>query len=427
MKKFFIFFASVLFFFSCNTNVLFPDPESRQDGSMRLVLGSADSTARAVTEGIKVIDLAAAQFLRVRFIVADSVTERSFGNGLVLDQEVLKVFNVKSGFYDRVEVDIVTKTCTFTAVANGVMLSAARSNILTASIEKTTPHLLVQVGTNKIYAFPDFETPDLCYEIVFEPPSFKNVFVDKWGGLYHVAGNPPLLASTSTTENRKRIPFHGQGNYTFDIGSNTICTVNTTPGITDPIVTVQKLSWENTLVSAQKYQCPDMVQNFLPRVVGDECFVPMVLSMQTPRYYIQKYKMNAANGTLTEIVRSADLPVLYLSSRENGMFYADGEIFFFDKKSPATNSPAIYVLDARTLREKDRITCTEDILNIAMLGKRNNKVYFAVEVSIPGGTSQGIRVYENGRFSAVNTAPLLNAIQKTAGVPTLPRIYYSFN
>lgn len=408
MKKFFIFFASVLFFFSCNTNVLFPDPESRQDGSMRLVLGSADSTARAVTEGIKVIDLAAAKFLRVRFIVADSVTERSFGNGLVLDQEVLKVFNVKSGFYDRVEVDIVTETCTFTAVANGVMLSAARSNILTASIEKTTPHLLVQAD-NKIYAFPDFETPDLCYKIEnFEPPKFKNVFVDKWGGLYYVA-DQLLCADTSTTENREQIQFNSQGDNTFDIRSNTICTVEPqTAGSTTPTVTVQKLSWENTLVSAQHYPCPKMAWQLLPRVVGDECFVLMALDTQNPPCYIQKYKMNAANGTLTEIAHSDELPVPpYMTD----MFYADGEIFFFD-----TNLSEIYVLDARTLRQKAHITCTEAISTIAMLGKRNDKVYFAVEVYLSGGgTSQGIRVYENGRFSAVNTAPLLNAMKKAAG------------
>lgn len=74
------------------------------------------------------------------------------------------VVNISSGKYSHVEVDIMDKLVTFTAVARGLTLSAAADNPIRAEIEKTTPHLLVQdAGNNRIYAFHDFANPSLCF------------------------------------------------------------------------------------------------------------------------------------------------------------------------------------------------------------------------------------------------------------------------
>ena len=130
MKKLLSLFFPFFVFFSCNMDISVPDVSQMNGGNVRLVLGGLQ---RSVTDGKKMAELSKADYVRVRFVIDGTEIVRHKGKGLDISGEMLTVSDIKSGFYESIEVDIMDKLCTYTAVAKSVTLSATAPNALNAA------------------------------------------------------------------------------------------------------------------------------------------------------------------------------------------------------------------------------------------------------------------------------------------------------
>lgn len=443
MKKLLSLFFPFFVFFSCNMDISVPDVSQMNGGNVRLVLGSSQ---RSVTDGKKMAELSKADYVRVRFVIDGSEIVRHKGKGLDISGEMLTVSDIKSGFYESIEVDIMDKLCTYTAVAKSVTLSATAPNALNASIEKVTPHILVKAGTGGdtvFFAFPDIA--DLSLGFHFKPTSlshnfqFANSYFDKWGCMFY--RNNPGAATTfaqlkgdfysrtiqrNISSNDSDIST-SNGLY-LDRSKNLLYSVKTSSSGGNPKLKSWDIEWDeiddtgeieiedfNNANLSCKQICVDNGEVYA--IMCETTAIPPASAPNTIK--LMKFTINGDKARLSGTQKLGEVSV---SSNHSMLDIADGKIFAFietnDAESGAIPTPSsfkIFVLNAKNLKVIDQVKLDTQSATIQkMLGVRESKVYFGV---FGGGGSTavsyvGVYDIEKKSFSKVDSKALVAAMQK---------------
>lgn len=447
MKKLLSLFLPFFVFFSCNMDISVPDVSQMNGGNVRLVLGSSQ---RSVTDGKKMAELSKADYVRVRFVIDGTEIVRHKGNGLDISGEMLTVSDIKSGFYESIEVDIMDKLCTYTAVAKSVTLSATAPNALNASIEKVTPHILVKatIGTDTaFFAFPDIADLSLGFLINSTPtitiPSFniQYSYFDKWGCMFY-RNNP----GAATTFAQLKGDFYSR-TIQRNISSND-SDISTSNGLyldrsknllhhmdIDTVNNKTKLkSWKikwdeidntdaieiedfNNANLSCKQICVDNGDVYA--IMSETTATPAASAPNTIK--LMKFTIN---GDKAKLERTQKLGEVSVSSNHSVLDIADGKIFAFIETNDEEggvgsvlpqSSFKIFVLNAKNLKVIDQVKLDTQSATIQkMLGVRESKVYFGVFGG--GGSTAGdyVGVYdiEKKSFSKVDSKALVAAMQK---------------
>lgn len=436
MKKLLSLFLPFFVFFSCNMDISVPDVSQMNGGNVRLVLGGSQ---RSVTDGKKMAELSKADYVRVRFVIDGTEIVRHKGNGLDISGEMLTVSDIKSGFYESIEVDIMDKLCTYTAVAKSVTLSATAPNALNASIEKVTPHILVKatIGTDTaFFAFPDIA--DLSLGFHFKPTSlshnfqFANSYFDKWGCMFYY-NNTDLsqistdeYSSTLTGTAKRDASSAGASipspNVYLDRSKNLLhhMDINTVNNKTK--LKSWKIKWDE-IDDTDDIEIEDFNNANLSCkqicVDNGEVYAIMCETASAPNTIkLMKFTINGDKAKLSGTQKLGEVSV---SSNHSMLDIADGKLFAFietdDAESGAIPTPSsfkIFVLNAKNLKVIDQVKLNSNSETInKMLGVRESKVYFGV---FGGGSTAGdyVGVYdiEKKSFGKVDSAKLLAAMQK---------------
>ena len=440
MKKLLSLFLPFFVFFSCNMDISVPDVSQMNGGNVRLVLGGSQ---RSVTDGKKMAELSKADYVRVRFVIDGTEIVRHKGKGLDISGEMLTVSDIKSGFYESIEVDIMDKLCTYTAVAKSVTLSATAPNALNASIEKVTPHILVKatIGTDTaFFAFPDIA--DLSLGFHFKPTSlshnfqFANSYFDKWGCMFY--RNNPGAATTfaqlkgdfysrtiqrNISSNDSDIST-SNGLY-LDRSKNLLYSVKTSSSGGNPELKSWKIKWDG-IEGTNDIEIEDFNNANLSCkqicVDNGEVYAIMSETTATPAASVPntiKLMKFTINGDKARLERTQNLGKCTLPSNMTVLDIADGKIFAFietnDAESGAIPTPSsfkIFVLNAKNLKVIDQVKLDTQSATIQkMLGVRGSKVYFGVmDNSAPSYV--GVYDIEKKSFGKVDSEALVAAMQK---------------
>lgn len=443
MKKLLSLFLPFFVFFSCNMDISVPDVSQMNGGNVRLVLGGSQ---RSVTDGKKMAELSKADYVRVRFVIDGTEIVRHKGKGLDISGEMLTVSDIKSGFYESIEVDIMDKLCTYTAVAKSVTLSATAPNALNASIEKVTPHILVKAGTGGdtvFFAFPDIA--DLSLGFHFKPTSlshnfqFANSYFDKWGCMFYY--NNTDLSQISTDEYSSTLT----GTAKRDASSAGASIPSPNGLYLDRSKNMLHYMYINTLNNKTKLKSWDIewdeiegtndieIEDFnnanwsFKQICVDngEVYAIMSETTATPAasapntIKLMKFTINGDKARLSGTQKLGEVSV---SSNHSMLDIADGKIFAFietnDAESGAIPTPSsfkIFVLNAKNLKVIDQVKLDTQSATIQkMLGVRESKVYFGV---FGGGGSTaddyvGVYDIEKKSFGKVDSEALVAAMQK---------------
>lgn len=434
MKKLLSLFFPFFVFFSCNMDISVPDVSQMNGGNVRLVLGSSQ---RSVTDGKKMAELSKADYVRVRFVIDGTEIVRHKGNGLDISGEMLKVSDIKSGFYESIEVDIMDKLCTYTAVAKSVTLSATAPNALNASIEKVTPHILVKatIGTDTaFFAFPDIA--DLSLGFHFKPTSlshnfqFANSYFDKWGCMFYY-NNTDLsqistdeYSSTLTGTAKRDASSAGASipspNVYLDRSKNLLHHMDI-----DTVNNKTKLkSWDiewDEIEGTDGIEIEDFNNANLSCkqicVDNGEVYAIMCETASLPNTIkLMKFTINGKKAKLSGTQKLGEVSV---SSNHSMLDIADGKLFAFietdDAESGAIPTPSsfkIFVLNAKNLKVIDQVKLDTQSATIQkMLGVRGSKVYFGVmDNSAPSYV--GVYDLDKKSFGKVDSEALVAAMQK---------------
>ena len=439
MKKLLSLFLPFFVFFSCNMDISVPDVSQMNGGNVRLVLGGSQ---RSVTDGKKMAELSKADYVRVRFVIDGTEIVRHKGNGLDISGEMLTVSDIKSGFYESIEVDIMDKLCTYTAVAKSVTLSATAPNALNASIEKVTPHILVKatIGTDTaFFAFPDIADLSLGFLINSTPtitiPSFdlQYSYFDKWGCMFY--RNNPGAATTfaqlkgdfysrtiqrNISSNDSDIST-SNGLY-LDRSKNLLYSVKTSFSGSggNPELKSWKIKWgeiDNTdAIEIEDFNNANLSCKQIC-VDNGEVYAIMCETASLPNTIkLMKFTINGKKAKLSGTQKLGEVSV---SSNHSMLDIADGKIFAFietnDAESGAIPTPSsfkIFVLNAKNLKVIDQVKLDTQSATIQkMLGVRGSKVYFGVmDNSAPSYV--GVYDIEKKSFSKVDSEALVAAMQK---------------
>ena len=434
MKKLLSLFFPFFVFFSCNMDISVPDVSQMNGGNVRLVLGSSQ---RSVTDGKKMAELSKADYVRVRFVIDGTEIVRHKGNGLDISGEMLTVSDIKSGFYESIEVDIMDKLCTYTAVAKSVTLSATAPNALNASIEKVTPHILVKSGTvgdTAFFAFPDIA--DLSLGFHFKPTSlshnfqFANSYFDKWGCMFYY-NNTDLsqistdeYSSTLTGTAKRDASSAGASipspNVYLDRSKNLLHHMDI-----DTVNNKTKLkSWDiewDEIEGTDGIEIEDFNNANLSCkqicVDNGEVYAIMCETASLPNTIkLMKFTINGDKAKLSGTQKLGEVSV---SSNHSMLDIADGKLFAFietdDAESGAIPTPSsfkIFVLNAKNLKVIDQVKLDTQSATIQkMLGVRGSKVYFGVmDNSAPSYV--GVYDLDKKSFGKVDSEALVAAMQK---------------
>lgn len=438
MKKLLSLFLPFFVFFSCNMDISVPDVSQMNGGNVRLVLGGSQ---RSVTDGKKMAELGTADYVRVRFVIDGSEIVRHKGKGLDISGEMLTVSDIKSGFYESIEVDIMDKLCTYTAVAKSVTLSATAPNALNASIEKVTPHILVKAtigGDTVFFAFPDIA--DLSLGFHFQPTSlshnfqFADSYFDKWGCMFYYNNTELSQISTDAysrtlTGTAKRdassagagIPS-SNGLY-LDRSKNLLhyMYINTLNNETK--LKSWKIKWDEIENDTDGIEIEDFNNANLSCkqicVDNGEVYAIMCETASVPNTIkLMKFTINGDKAKLSGTQKLGEVSV---SSNHSMLDIADGKIFAFiqtddEEGGVGTVLPQssfkIFVLNAKNLKVIDQVKLNSNSEKInKMLGVRGSKVYFGVmDNSAPSYV--GVYDIEKKSFSKVDSEALVAAMQK---------------
>lgn len=434
MKKLLSLFLPFFVFFSCNMDISVPDVSQMNGGNVRLVLGSSQ---RSVTDGKKMAELSKADYVRVRFVIDGTEIVRHKGKGLDISGEMLTVSDIKSGFYESIEVDIMDKLCTYTAVAKSVTLSATAPNALNASIEKVTPHILVKAGTGGdtvFFAFPDIA--DLSLGFHFKPTSlshnfqFANSYFDKWGCMFYY-NNTDLsqistdeYSSTLTGTAKRDASSAGASipspNVYLDRSKNLLHHMDI-----DTVNNKTKLkSWDiewDEIEGTDGIEIEDFNNANLSCkqicVDNGEVYAIMCETASAPNTIkLMKFTINGDKAKLSGTQKLGEVSV---SSNHSMLDIADGKLFAFietdDAESGAIPTPSsfkIFVLNAKNLKVIDQVKLDTQSATIQkMLGVRGSKVYFGVmDNSAPSYV--GVYDLDKKSFGKVDSEALVAAMQK---------------
>ena len=444
MKKLLSLFLPFFVFFSCNMDISVPDVSQMNGGNVRLVLGGSQ---RSVTDGKKMAELSKADYVRVRFVIDGTEIVRHKGNGLDISGEMLTVSDIKSGFYESIEVDIMDKLCTYTAVAKSVTLSATAPNALNASIEKVTPHILVKatIGTDTaFFAFPDIADLSLGFLINSTPtitiPSFdlQYSYFDKWGCMFY--RNNPGAATTfaqlkgdfysrtiqrNISSNDSDIST-SNGLY-LDRSKNLLYSVKTSSSGGNPELKSWKIKWDE-IEGTNDIEIEDFNNANLSCkqicVDNGEVYAIMSETTATPAASVPntiKLMKFTINGDKARLERTQNLGKCTLPSNMTVLDIADGKLFTFietDDEEGGVGSVLpqssfkIFVLNAKNLKVIDQVKLDTQSATIQkMLGVRGSKVYFGVmDNSAPSYV--GVYDIEKKSFGKVDSEALVAAMQK---------------
>ena len=450
MKKLLSLFLPFFVFFSCNMDISVPDVSQMNGGNVRLVLGGSQ---RSVTDGKKMAELSKADYVRVRFVIDGSEIVRHKGKGLDISGEMLTVSDIKSGFYESIEVDIMDKLCTYTAVAKSVTLSATAPNALNASIEKVTPHILVKaaigIGSDTaFFAFPDIADLSLGFLINSTPtitiPSFdlQYSYFDKWGCMFY--RNNPGAATTfaqlkgdfysmtiqrNISSNDSDIST-SNGLY-LDRSKNLLYSVKTSSSGGNPELKSWKIKWNEIENDTNDIEIEDFNNANLSCkqicVDNGEVYAIMSETTATPAASAPntiKLMKFTINGDKARLERTQNLGKCTLPSNMTVLDIADGKLFAFTKTDDEEggvgsvlpqSSFKIFVLNAKNLKVIDQVKLNSNSETInKMLGVRESKVYFGV---FGGGGSTaddyvGVYDIEKKSFGKVDSEALVAAMQK---------------
>lgn len=445
MKKLLSLFFPFFVFFSCNMDISVPDVSQMNGGNVRLVLGSSQ---RSVTDGKKMAELSKADYVRVRFVIDGSEIVRHKGNGLDISGEMLTVSDIKSGFYESIEVDIMDKLCTYTAVAKSVTLSATAPNALNASIEKVTPHILVKaaigIGSDTaFFAFPDIA--DLSLGFHFKPTSlshnfqFANSYFDKWGCMFYY--NNTDLSQISTDEYSSTLTGTAKRDASsagasipspsvyLDRSKNLLHYMDI-----DTVNNKTKLkSWDiewDEIEGTNDIEIEDFTNANLSCkqicVDNGEVYAIMSETTATPAASASntiKLMKFTINGDKAKLSGTQNLGKCTSPPNMTVLDIADGKLFAFTQTDDEEggvgsvlpqSSFKIFVLNAKNLKVIDQVKLNSNSETInKMLGVRESKVYFGV---FGGGGSTaddyvGVYDIEKKSFGKVDSAKLLKAMR----------------
>ena len=441
MKKLLSLFLPFFVFFSCNMDISVPDVSQMNGGNVRLVLGSSQ---RSVTDGKKMAELSKADYVRVRFVIDGTEIVRHKGKGLDISGEMLTVSDIKSGFYESIEVDIMDKLCTYTAVAKSVTLSATAPNALNASIEKVTPHILVKatIGTDTaFFAFPDIA--DLSLGFHFKPTSlshnfqFANSYFDKWGCMFYY--NNTDLSQISTDEYSSTLTGTAKRD-----ASSAGASIPSQNVYLDRSINLLHHMDINTLNNKTKLKSWDFewdeiegtndieIEDFNNAnlsckqicVDNGEVYAIMSETTATPAASLPntiKLMKFTINGKKAKLSGTQKLGEGSVSSNHSMLDIADGKLFAFTQTDDEEggvgsvlpqSSFKIFVLNAKKLKVIDQVKLDTQSATIQkMLGVRGSKVYFGVmDNSAPSYV--GVYDIEKKSFSKVDSKALVAAMQK---------------
>lgn len=443
MKKLLSLFLPFFVFFSCNMDISVPDVSQMNGGNVRLVLGGSQ---RSVTDGKKMAELSKADYVRVRFVIDGTEIVRRKGNGLDISGEMLTVSDIKSGFYESIEVDIMDKLCTYTAVAESVTLSATAPNALNASIEKVTPHILVKAtigGDTVFFAFPDIADLSLGFLINSTPtitiPSFdlQYSYFDKWGCMFY-RNNPGAATTFAQLKGdfysrtiQRNISSNDSDISTsnvlyLDRSKNMLYSVKTSSSGGNPELKSWKIKWDEIENDTDGIEIEDFNNANLSCkqicVDNGEVYAIMSETTATPAasapntIKLMKFTINGKKAKLSGTQKLGEVSV---SSNHSMLDIADGKLFAFietdDAESGAIPTPSsfkIFVLNAKNLKVIDQVKLDTQSATIQkMLGVRGSKVYFGVmDNSAPSYV--GVYDIEKKSFSKVDSKALVAAMQK---------------
>lgn len=437
MKKLLSLFFPFFVFFSCNMDISVPDVSQMNGGNVRLVLGGLQ---RSVTDGKKMAELSKADYVRVRFVIDGTEIVRHKGKGLDISGEMLTVSDIKSGFYESIEVDIMDKLCTYTAVAKSVTLSATAPNALNASIEKVTPHILVKAaigGDTAFFAFPDIA--DLSLGFHFQPAllpnfQFSDSYFDKWGCMFYY--NNTDLSQISTYEYSRTLTGTAKRdassagasipspNVYLDRSKNLLHHMDI-----DTVNNKTKLkSWDiewDEIEGTDGIEIEDFNNANLSCkqicVDNGEVYAIMCETASLPNTI--KLMKFTINGKKAKLSGTQNLGEVSVSSNHSMLDIADGKIFAFIETNDEEggvgtvlpqSSFKIFVLNAKNLKVIDQVKLDTQSATIQkMLGVRGSKVYFGV---FGGGSTAddyvGVYDIEKKSFGKVDSEALVAAMQK---------------
>lgn len=443
MKKLLSLFFPFFVFFSCNMDISVPDVSQMNGGNVRLVLGGSQ---RSVTDGKKMAELSKADYVRVRFVIDGTEIVRHKGNGLDISGEMLTVSDIKSGFYESIEVDIMDKLCTYTAVAKSVTLSATAPNALNASIEKVTPHILVKSGTvgdTAFFAFPDIA--DLSLGFHFQPTlshnfQFADSYFDKWGCMFYRnnSGAATTFAQLKGDFYSRTIQRNISSNDS-DISTSNVLYLDRSKNLLHHmnINTVNnktklkswKIKWDE-IDDTDDIEIEDFNNANLSCkqicVDNGEVYAIMSETTATPAASVPntiKLMKFTINGDKAKLSGTQNLGEVSVSSNHSMLDIADGKIFAFIETNDEEggvgtvlpqSSFKIFVLNAKNLKVIDQVKLDTQSATIQkMLGVRGSKVYFGV---FGGGSTAddyvGVYDIEKKSFGKVDSEALVAAMQK---------------
>ena len=444
MKKLLSLFLPFFVFFSCNMDISVPDVSQMNGGNVRLVLGSSQ---RSVTDGKKMAELSKADYVRVRFVIDGTEIVRHKGNGLDISGEMLTVSDIKSGFYESIEVDIMDKLCTYTAVAKSVTLSATAPNALNASIEKVTPHILVKatigIGSDTaFFAFPDIADLSLGFLINSTPtitiPSFdlQYSYFDKWGCMFYRnnSGAATTFAQLKGDFYSRTIQRNISSNDSnistsnglyLDRSKNLLYSVKTSLSGGNPKLKSWKIKWDE-IDDTGEIEIEDFNNANLSfkQICVDNGEVYAIMSETASGSDTIKLMKFTINGDKARLSGTQKLGEVSVSSNHSMLDIADGKLFAFietDDEEGGVGSVLpqssfkIFVLNAKNLKVIDQVKLNSNSETInKMLGVRESKVYFGV---FGGGGSTaddyvGVYDIEKKSFSKVDSEALVAAMQK---------------
>jgi lipoprotein len=438
MKKLLSLFFPFFVFFSCNMDISVPDVSQMNGGNVRLVLGGLQ---RSVTDGKKMAELSKADYVRVRFVIDGTEIVRHKGKGLDISGEMLTVSDIKSGFYESIEVDIMDKLCTYTAVAKSVTLSATAPNALNASIEKVTPHILVKAaigGDTAFFAFPDIA--DLSLGFHFQPAllpnfQFSDSYFDKWGCMFYY--NNTDLSQISTYEYSRTLTGTAKRdassagasipspNVYLDRSKNLLHHMDI-----DTVNNKTKLkSWDiewDEIEGTDGIEIEDFNNANLSCkqicVDNGEVYAIMCETASLPNTIkLMKFTINGKKAKLSGTQKLGEVSV---SSNHSMLDIADGKIFAFIETNDEEGgvgsvlpqpSFKIFVLNAKNLKVIDQVKLNSNSETInKMLGVRESKVYFGVFGGVGSTADDYVGVYdiEKKSFGKVDSEALVAAMQK---------------
>ena len=442
MKKLIASILITLLFFSCNMDVVIPNTTQTNDGKLRLVLGSTQ--ARSVTEGHVMARLDKADFVRVRFVANGSQLVRSMRDGnLAISGNMLTVSDVPSGFYTSVEVDIMDKLNTYTAVAKAVTLSAAAANELRTEMTRVTPHLIVQDTGNKyFYTFPDLDDLSLCFAVKTDQPNellndgFTQTFFDKWGCFFgRKETNIPMLVPSAYSEssitrsttpaptNNNGLFYNGNRGLTYyDRTANKLYEYDTSSG-GDPSLSVQTVTWTGAAYKV------NIKGNFNATKAiaanGNTLYRVREERSNDVNVYVDKFTLSfTSSPTGTEGMaehKKEQKIITFMEPGGNALLDIVGnKLFVFAKSGHPAGSDGpgtLFVLDAENLSVIASVQLDSQKAEVLkMLGVRGNKVYFAVDdADTTSGTSAppqdyvGVYDLDNKTFSKADSARILAA------------------